>query len=144
MADYVTYIDFGIKKLQKSITPLPEYDGNLSGFENLFSVDDLNMITPIKPKGRGRRPRQVQRIEDNENRILTRSAAKNKNKNEEKEPSTEKSAKCKKQSTGNKRRRKIDKDEIGLLIDSDNGIGCINILLILSNPIYRFFFCFRI
>ncbi|XP_075584500.1 uncharacterized protein LOC124499637 isoform X1 [Dermatophagoides farinae] len=122
MADYVTYIDFGIKKLQKSITPLPEYDGNLSGFENLFSVDDSNMITPIKPRGRGRRPRQVQRIEDSENRILTRSAAKNKNKNEEKEPSTEKSAKCKKQSTGNKRRRKIDKDEIGLLIDSDNGI----------------------
>ncbi|OTF84191.1 hypothetical protein BLA29_008694 [Euroglyphus maynei] len=75
-------------------------------------------MTPVKPKGRGRRPRQqVQIMDDSNNRILTRSAVKNKINNEEK---VDKSTKNKKQSTGNKRRRKVDKDEIGLLVDDVN------------------------
>ncbi|KAH9417517.1 hypothetical protein DERP_007515 [Dermatophagoides pteronyssinus] len=122
-ADYVSKIDFGIKRLQRRITPLPEYDDNFDGLENLFAVDDNDinlMITPIKPKARGRRPKQ--KIENSENRMLTRSAHKKKIKNEEQqdEQLEEKLLKSKKQSTGVKRRRKAPKDEIGQLIDSDD------------------------
>ncbi|XP_027198460.2 uncharacterized protein LOC113792734 [Dermatophagoides pteronyssinus] len=122
-ADYVSKIDFGIKRLQRRIIPLPEYDDNFDGLENLFATDDNDinlMITPIKPKARGRRPKQ--KIENSENRMLTRSAHKKKIKNEEQqdEQLEEKLLKSKKQSTGVKRRRKAPKDEIGQLIDNDS------------------------